>query len=249
MEEKTKQEWWLAYEITLVTLAFVSVLFIWTDNTVLLVIDRFVWLVFFADVVVRFIAADKKWTYVKKNPFDIIAAIPLDAIFQTARIVRLFRVLRFFAISRKYFGTIYSIIKTNGLDLVLSVAFILIFGAAIVAKEFEPSITSYMDGVWWSVVTTTTVGYGDISPATGVGRIVAVILMLVGIGLIGMITSSITTFFLKDGERKDETVNFIQKQLDHFDELSDKEVNRLIAMLEEMRKEKEEGRKDSELGD
>lgn len=239
MNERTKREWTLAYEITLVTLAFLSVLFIWTENPVLMVIDRFVWLAFFIDVLVRFIAAEKKVEYVKRNPFDIIAAIPLDAIFQTARIVRLFRVLRFFAISRKYLGTAYSIIKTNGLDLVLSVAFVLIFGAAIVVKEIEPSITTYMDGVWWSVVTTTTVGYGDISPETGMGRIVAVVLMLVGIGLIGMITSSITTFFLKNETQKDESVVFIQKQLDRFDELSDKEVNRLIAMLEEMKKEKE----------
>ncbi|WP_347861975.1 hypothetical protein U0355_01855 [Salimicrobium sp. PL1-032A] len=46
MNEKTKQKWALAYEITLVTLAFISVLFIWTDNIVLLLIDRFIWLAF-----------------------------------------------------------------------------------------------------------------------------------------------------------------------------------------------------------
>ncbi|WP_347862841.1 potassium channel family protein [Salimicrobium sp. PL1-032A] len=187
----------------------------------------------------RFTRAEQKWGYVKKNPFDIIAAIPLDAIFQTARVVRLFRVLRFFAISRKYLGTVRSIIKTNGLDLVLTATFILIFGAAIIVKEVEPNMTTYLDGVWWALVTTTTVGYGDISPETGTGRIVAVILMFVGIGLIGMITSSITTFFLKGKEEKDETIVFIQKQLDRFEELSDKEVNRLIVLMEEMKKEKE----------
>lgn len=63
--------------------------------------------------------------------------------------------------------------------------------------------------------------------------------MFVGIGLIGMITSSITTFFLKGKEEKDETIVFIQKQLDRFEELSDKEVNRLIVLMEEMKKEKE----------
>lgn len=150
MNEKTKQKWALAYEITLVTLAFISVLFIWTDNIVLLLIDRFIWLAFFTDVLIRFTRAEQKWGYVKKNPFDIIAAIPLDAIFQTARVVRLFRVLRFFAISRKYLGTVRSIIKTNGLDLVLTATFILIFGAAIIVKEVEPNMTTYLDGVWWA---------------------------------------------------------------------------------------------------
>ncbi|WP_102335323.1 potassium channel family protein [Salimicrobium jeotgali] len=235
MKAKTKKNWIIGYEITLVFLALASVLFIWTENPVLLAINRYVWIIFFTDVLIRFIAAEKKWQYIKKNPIDIIAALPLDAIFQTARIVRLFRVLRFFAVSRKYLGTLFSIIKTNGLDLVLSVSFILVFGAAIVVKEFEPTITTYMDGVWWSVVTTTTVGYGDISPETGIGRMVAIVLMLVGIGLIGMITSSITTFFLTDGVKKDEKVEFIQKQLDHFNDLSDQDVERLIAMLEEMK--------------
>ncbi|PBB06998.1 potassium channel family protein [Salimicrobium humidisoli] len=239
MKAKTKKNWIIGYEITLVFLALASVLFIWTENPVLLAINRYVWIIFFTDVLIRFIAAEKKWQYIKKNPIDIIAALPLDAIFQTARIVRLFRVLRFFAVSRKYLGTLFSIIKTNGLDLVLSVSFILVFGAAIVVKEFEPTITTYMDGVWWSVVTTTTVGYGDISPETGIGRMVAIVLMLVGIGLIGMITSSITTFFLTDGVKKDERVEFIQKQLDHFNDLSDQDVERLIAMLHEMKKKKE----------
>ncbi|SDX87576.1 potassium channel family protein [Salimicrobium album] len=248
MKAKTKKNWIIGYEITLVFLALASVLFIWTENPVLLAINRYVWIIFFTDVLIRFIAAEKKWQYIKKNPIDIIAALPLDAIFQTARIVRLFRVLRFFAVSRKYLGTLFSIIKTNGLDLVLSVSFILVFGAAIVVKEFEPTITTYMDGVWWSVVTTTTVGYGDISPETGIGRMVAIVLMLVGIGLIGMITSSITTFFLTDGVKKDEKVEFIQKQLDHFNDLSDQDVERLIAMLHEMKgKDSGASEKESEL--
>lgn len=47
----------------------------------------------------------------------------------------------------------------------------------------------------WSITTATTVGYGDMTPHTGLGRIAAIILMLVGIGFVGMLTSSITNFF------------------------------------------------------
>ena len=56
----------------------------------------------------------------------------------------------------------------------------------------------FQDALWWSFVTTTTVGYGDLSPATSAGRIVASFLMLVGIGLIGSLTSTITSFFLQN---------------------------------------------------
>lgn len=54
---------------------------------------------------------------------------------------------------------------------------------------------SLPNSIWWAITTTTTVGYGDISPKTFVGKLAAVLLMFVGIGLIGMLTSTITNFF------------------------------------------------------
>ncbi|MBA4495672.1 potassium channel family protein [Paenactinomyces guangxiensis] len=54
-----------------------------------------------------------------------------------------------------------------------------------------------MDAVWWAVVTTTTVGYGDISPVTLGGRVIATILMFTGIGLIGSVTASVATHFIE----------------------------------------------------
>lgn len=79
------------------------------------------------------------------------------------------------------------------------------------------------DAVWWSFVTATTVGYGDLSPETAVGRIIASILMLVGIGLIGSLTSAITSFFLKaptSDACKSEKVEMV---LTLYETLSDRE--------------------------
>lgn len=57
------------------------------------------------------------------------------------------------------------------------------------------NIGSFVDAIWWTFVTATTVGYGDISPATGIGRIIASILIkTTGIGFIGMLTGTIATF-------------------------------------------------------
>jgi voltage-gated potassium channel len=60
-----------------------------------------------------------------------------------------------------------------------------------------------MNSLWWAIATTTTVGYGDISPHTEVGRFVAVALMILGIGLIGSVTSTVTAFFVDDKTDKD----------------------------------------------
>ena len=69
----------------------------------------------------------------------------------------------------------------------------------IVDRENYPSIGS---GLWWSVQTVTTVGYGDSVPTTVEGRLVAVLVMLVGIGFLTVITASITSTFVSRSRRE-----------------------------------------------
>jgi voltage-gated potassium channel len=72
---------------------------------------------------------------------------------------------------------------------------ILFAGGAVMVLEPD-RIHSFGDGIWWAVVTATTVGYGDIAPTTTLGRIIAVVLMLSGIGLMSTLAASITTYFI-----------------------------------------------------
>jgi voltage-gated potassium channel len=60
------------------------------------------------------------------------------------------------------------------------------------------NIHSYPDALWWAIVTVTTVGYGDRYPVSAGGRIVAAVLMLVGIGLIGVLTATVASVFIKE---------------------------------------------------
>jgi voltage-gated potassium channel len=69
-------------------------------------------------------------------------------------------------------------------------------GIFAVERGQNNNIQSIGDALWWAVVTTTTVGYGDVSPVTAEGRLIAVGLMVVGIGFIGVFTATITSFFL-----------------------------------------------------
>ena len=82
----------------------------------------------------------------------------------------------------------------------LGVCSIIILLGAFGIYNFEKNITvnTFIDSIWWSFVTATTVGYGDVSPSTLPGRIVAVILMITGIGTIGSVTGTFATFFIKD---------------------------------------------------
>lgn len=224
----------LYYELFMALLAILSIVIVWLDNPNREIVDRGIWLIFLVDVSIRFIKSKNKLDYIKKNPFDIIAVIPLDNIFRAARLARLLRLLRVLAIFNR--TSFYKVLKTNSLDKVIAATSLLIFISAIPITMVEPGIDSYGDAVWWAVVTTTTVGYCDISPVTGLGRFIALILMIFGIGLLGMITGSIATFFIRqEKENNNSAVEFIKKELDRVDELTANDIDTLIVLLERMK--------------
>jgi voltage-gated potassium channel len=96
-----------------------------------------------------------------------------------------------------------TVLKHHSLFRVLIAAAVTLFLGAWLVLLFEDkakgsNIHSYPDALWWAIVTVTTVGYGDRFPVTGGGRTVAVILMLLGIGLIGVLTATVASLFIKE---------------------------------------------------
>jgi len=96
-----------------------------------------------------------------------------------------------------------AILKHHSLFRVLIAAAGTLFLGAWLVLLFEEktkgsNIHSYPDALWWAIVTVTTVGYGDRYPVSAGGRAVAVILMLVGIGLIGVLTATVASVFVKE---------------------------------------------------
>lgn len=96
-----------------------------------------------------------------------------------------------------------TILKHHSLFRVLiAAAAILVLGAWLVLLLDEnakgSNIHNYPDALWWAIVTVTTVGYGDRYPVSAGGRVVAATLMLVGIGLIGVLTATVASVFIKE---------------------------------------------------
>ncbi len=96
-----------------------------------------------------------------------------------------------------------AILKHHSLFRVLIAVVGTLFIGAWLVLLFEENakgsnIHDYPDALWWAIVTVTTVGYGDRYPVTEGGRSVAVILMLVGIGLIGVLTATVASVFIKE---------------------------------------------------
>lgn len=96
-----------------------------------------------------------------------------------------------------------AILRHHSLSRVLIAAMATLLLGAWMVLLFEENakganIHSYPDALWWAIVTVTTVGYGDRYPVTEGGRVVAAVLMLVGIGLIGVLTATVASVFIKE---------------------------------------------------
>ena len=102
----------------------------------------------------------------------------------------------FFVFFRKYIR----LLRRETLGRLMIVTFCILavgtIGMALFEKDKNESLDSIGDAIWWSMVTVTTVGYGDISPATIGGRIIGVVVMIFGIGFLGMFTATIASIFV-----------------------------------------------------
>ena len=107
--------------------------------------------------------------------------------------------------------------------LVTIIASVTVFGFVFFVTE--PQVKSFGDGMWWALVTITTVGYGDITPMTTVGRFVASGLMFVGLGLISSVTAIISVKFIQnfvDHHTNDDVLDKLDEMQKDLDELKKK---------------------------
>ena len=170
---------------------------------------------FWIDYIVRLFKSENKKRFLKDNIFDLLAIIPFDTIFyffrafRVLRVIKLLRLIRIIGFTGKIQKSVKRFFKTNGFMYLVIVTVILVLLGAEIYSVAEN--TNYFDSIWWAIATTTTVGYGDISPHSEVGRFVAVILMLLGIGLIGSVTSTVTAFFVE--EKNDSQNDKLEQEL------------------------------------
>jgi len=225
------------YEVTFAVLALVAVSIAFADilnkipsayQNMYFTTDKIILVIFAFDYFVRLYLSKDKKAYFKNNIFELLSILPLDSLFRGFRLFRIIRIVRILFMTKRLSGRSTSFLNTNGFIYVLIVTIITVFLGAISIFYLEhgTSIESFGDALWWSFVTVTTVGYGDISPVTAAGRLVAVILMIVGIGFIGMLTGTIATFFIR--KPKSNGVNNEKQILD----LSDLDSNKYLLVKE-----------------
>ena len=169
------------------------------------VLNWAIWLAFVAELVVMLKVVPNRRRWLREHPLEvaIVVVTPpfLPASLEAARVFRLLRLivlLRAAFIARRLFSL-------EGIRdaAVLALLTVLGGGAAFAAGESHQHLIAG-DGVWWAVSTVTTVGYGDISPETDAGRVIALAVMVVGIGFVALITAAAAERFMRRDVRADE---------------------------------------------
>jgi len=153
-----------------------------------------------------------KFSFSALGLIDLIAILPfyLPFIFpfdlRIVRILRLFRLLRIFKLGRysKSLNTIISVLKKTKSELAITgfIAFILLVFSSTIMYYFENEVqpekfASIGHSFWWAIATLTTVGYGDVYPITGMGKVMSGLIALIGIGFIALPTGIISSAFIQ----------------------------------------------------
>lgn len=166
-------------------------------RTVVTMLNWGTWLVFVAEVLVMLAVVDERRRWLRTHALDVALVLLTPPVFPSALqslralpLLRLLRVVRLAAIARR-------LISLEGLRFAAVAAVIIAIGGAAAFREVEREAhaLSFADALWWAATTMTTVGYGDVTPETGLGRIVSVAVMLSGIGFIALLTGALAERF------------------------------------------------------
>jgi voltage-gated potassium channel len=192
--------------------------------------DFAICVVFLADFTKSIYGAPNRWRYMYTwGWLDLLSSIPAFDIARwgrAARILRVFRVLRGLKVTQIFASLVMRKRAENAILAASLVALMLVTFCSIAVLHFESSsdsnIKSADDAIWWAFATITTVGLSDRYPTSSEGRIVAVLLMSAGVGLFGVLSGFLASWFL--GGTDDTTNTELVALRD--------EVGRLASLIE-----------------
>ena len=225
-EEKSKVNYWdifiLLLSLYVIFELAIEVIYPFSDNTLSILgyVDIGICSIFIIDFIYGFIKSKDKKEYSKKRWIDLVASIPFVGflrLFRLARIVRIVRGIRIVKLIRgaKGLSKIFNHLSKNKLESILLIyvvaLLIILFYCSLAFFVYEKPtnemVNTFFDAVWLSFITITSVGFGDVYPVTTAGRIIAVILTLLGMGLFSLITAELSVKFislLKKQNNKEE---------------------------------------------
>ena len=159
------------------------------------------WAIFAIDYTVNLWLAPRRWTWFRTHIFDLLIVV-----LPVLRPLRLLRLITILSVLQRTAGAAF---RERVVVYVAGASALLVFIAALAVLDAERSaegatITTFGSSLWWAFVTITTVGYGDFSPVTVVGRLIAAGLMLGGVALLGVVTATLASWIVERVAKHEE---------------------------------------------
>lgn len=183
-----------------------------TGHTFLEYADLLVCALFLMDFIVTLATSKNRWQYfITWGWLDLLSSVPMLPAARLGRLARIFRVVRVIRTIRATRLVASLVLQHRAENTFMAAALVgilLTITCSAAMLHFEgkaegANIKTAEDAVWWSLVTITTVGYGDRFPVTTEGRLLAVVLMFAGVGLFGTFSAFLASWFI-GGMQKEE---------------------------------------------
>ena len=200
--------------------------------------DWFVWCAFVAESLIMLTTVRDKWRYLMHNWMNI--AIILTGILivwgytPVVAVLRSLRLLLVIGLLLRISRTMVEILQQNNLGNLLAFAMFMVVISGILISGIDPAIKDPWQGVWWALVSITTVGYGDVVPVSGPGKFFASMLIIMGIVVFSLLTANVSAFLIRRSEaREDEETQDALKDIQ-------RKLERIENRLKKMEQNKDE---------
>jgi voltage-gated potassium channel len=208
--------------LTVLSLAIMVVLLLPLSEAtleLLRVYDNVICVIFLIDFFLHMRGAAKKSDYFigQRGWLDLLGSLPSLGVLRITGLLRLFRLSRLARITRLMRGgqkaaLIKDVLHNRSryaafITILLAVLVLTTCGALVLqfeSKSPDANITTGGDAIWYSIVTITTVGYGDFYPVTTAGRVTGMFIMFAGVGIIGALASILASLLVGGSSAEEE---------------------------------------------
>ena len=198
---------WTMMGLALVMIPIVVVQEASTDVSVIVWAERLsagIWAGFVLEYVYLLSLSDDKRRFVRAHWFDLLIIVMTPPVvwlpeqLEAFRALRAIRVIRILAVVGRANHTLRRFLRRDSLPYVIALSLFVVLVGGMTIHGLEPETAETVgDGVWWAAATLSTVGYGDIAPTTLAGRLLAVVIMVVGVGTFAALTATIASLFVQ----------------------------------------------------